>query len=106
MASITGSQRQEGLFASAEPSSKRPSAKKEEGELANVTVAAVQAAREVIEAGVAKVLLRAPAAGTIAILVSEIGETCMADEPLLTFAPGNGIWFRFNARRDNLADWR
>ena len=74
--------------------------------MANVTVAAAQAAREVIEAGVAKVLLRAPAAGTIAILVSEIGETCMADEPLLTFAPGNGIWFRFNARRDNLADWR
>jgi HlyD family secretion protein len=46
----------------------------EEKALADATVAAAEAALDVIEAGAAKMLLRAPQSGTIATLVAEPGD--------------------------------
>jgi HlyD family secretion protein len=74
----------------------------EERALADATVGAAEAARDVVEARAAKMLLRAPAAGTIAILATEIGEAIVAGEPVLTLASDQGLWFGFSLREDAL----
>lgn len=74
----------------------------EERALADATVAAAEAARDVVEARAAKMLLRAPAAGVIAILASEVGEAVVPGAPVLTIVPDNGVWFGFNLREDAL----
>src|SRR5690242_1235132 len=74
----------------------------EERALADATVAAAEAAQAVVEARAAKMLLRAPSAGVIAILVAEIGEAVVPGEPVLTMVPDNGLWFGFNLREDTL----
>ena len=74
----------------------------EERALADATVAAAEAARDVVEARAAKMLLRAPASGVIAILAAEIGEAVVPGEPVLTMVPDNGVWFGFNLREDAL----
>ena len=56
----------------------------EERALADATVVAAEAARDVVEARAAKMLLHAPAAGTVAILVAEVGEAVVPGEPVLT----------------------
>jgi HlyD family secretion protein len=72
----------------------------QERALADATVSAAEAARDVIQARAAKMLLRAPVAGTIATLVAEPGEAVVPGEPVLTMIPDNGIWFGFNLRED------
>ena len=57
---------------------------------------------DVVEARAAKMLLHAPAAGTVAILVAEVGEAVVPGEPVLTLVPDNGTWFGFNLREDAL----
>jgi HlyD family secretion protein len=74
----------------------------EERAFADATVAAAEAARDVIEARAAKMLLRAPAAGTVAIEVAEPGEAVVPGEAVLTIIPDHGIWFGFNLREDEL----
>jgi HlyD family secretion protein len=74
----------------------------EERALADATVAAAEAARDVVEARAAKMLLTAPADGVIAILASEVGEAVVPGAPVLTMIPDNGIWFGFNLREDAL----
>jgi HlyD family secretion protein len=74
----------------------------EERALADATVAAAEAARDVIQARAAKMLLRAPASGTVAILAPEVGEAVVPGEPVLTMVPQNGLWFGFNLREDAL----
>ncbi len=74
----------------------------EERALADATLAAAEAARDVVEARAAKMLLRAPAAGTIAIEAAEPGEAVVPGEPVLTMVPDNGVWFGFNVREDRL----
>ncbi len=74
----------------------------EERTLADATVGAAEAARDVVEARAGKMLLRAPASGTIAILVAEVGEAVVPGEPVLTLVPDNGIWFGFSLREDAL----
>jgi HlyD family secretion protein len=74
----------------------------EERSLADDTLAASAAARDVVEARAAKMLLRAPVAGTIAIEAAEPGEAVVPGEPVLTMVPGHGIWFGFNLREDQL----
>lgn len=76
----------------------------EERALADATVAAAEAARDVVEARAAKMLLRAPVAGTIAIEAAEPGEAVVPGEPVLTMVPEHGIWFGFNLREDQLHD--
>jgi HlyD family secretion protein len=75
----------------------------EERALADVTVAAAEAARDVVEMRAAKMLLRAPDSGVIAIMAAEVGEAVVPGEPVLTMVPDHGIWFGFNIREDALA---
>jgi HlyD family secretion protein len=76
----------------------------EERALADATLAASETARDVVEARAAKMLLRAPMAGTIAIEAAEPGEAVVPGEPVLTMVPEHGIWFGFNLREDQLHD--
>jgi HlyD family secretion protein len=74
----------------------------EERALADATLTASEAARDVVEARAEKMLLRAPAAGTIAIRAAELGEAVVPGEPVLTMVPDLGLWFGFNLREDQL----
>jgi HlyD family secretion protein len=74
----------------------------EERALADATVTAAVAARDVVEARAAKMLLRAPTSGTVAIRVAEVGEAVVPGEPVLTITPDDGVWFGFNLREDAL----
>jgi HlyD family secretion protein len=75
----------------------------EECTLADVVVAAAEAARDVVEKRAEKMLLRAPTSGVIAILPAEVGEAVVPGEPVLTMVADGGIWFGFNVREDVLA---
>jgi multidrug resistance efflux pump len=74
----------------------------EERALADATVRASEAARDVVEARAAKMLLRAPTAGIVGTLVPEVGEAIVPGEPVLTFTPNRSHWFAFNVREDAL----
>ena len=74
----------------------------EERALADASVGLAEAVRDVVEARAAKMLLHAPASGTIAIGVAEVGEAVVPGEPVLTLIPDNGVWFGFNLREDKL----
>jgi HlyD family secretion protein len=74
----------------------------EERALADAQVRAAEAARDVVEARAAKMLLRAPAAGVVGIVVPEAGEAVVPGEPVLTLLPDHGLWFGFNLREDAL----
>ncbi|MFL5281487.1 MAG: HlyD family efflux transporter periplasmic adaptor subunit [Rhodopila sp.] len=47
-------------------------------------------------------LLRAPAAGQISLVVPEVGEAVVPGETVLTLVPDGGVWFGFNVREDAL----
>ncbi|MDR3532198.1 MAG: biotin/lipoyl-binding protein [Rhodopila sp.] len=74
----------------------------EERALADAQVRAAEAARDVVEAKAAKMLLHAPAAGVVGLIVPEIGEAVVPGEPILTLVPAGGFWFGFNLREDAL----
>jgi HlyD family secretion protein len=74
----------------------------EERALADANVALAEAAQAVVEARAAKMLLRAPSPGTVAILVAEVGEAVVPGEPVLTMVPESALWFGFNLREDAL----
>jgi HlyD family secretion protein len=74
----------------------------EERALADATVGLAEASRDVVEARAAKMLLRAPASGAIAIQVAEVGEAVVPGEPVLTLVSANGLWFGFSLREDAL----
>jgi HlyD family secretion protein len=74
----------------------------EERALADAQVTVTETARDVLEARVAKLELRAPVAGVVGLLVPEIGEAVTPGEPVLTLLPDAGIWFGFNLREDAL----
>jgi HlyD family secretion protein len=74
----------------------------EERALADATVASAEAARDVVEARAAKMLLRAPSSGVVAILATEVGEAIVPGAPVLTILPANALWFGFNLREDAL----
>jgi HlyD family secretion protein len=77
---------------------------KEERALADAQLRAAEAARDVIEARAAKMLLRAPAAGEIGLVVPEVGEAVVPGETVLTLVPDGGVWLGFNVREDALGD--
>jgi HlyD family secretion protein len=74
----------------------------EERALADAAVTLAEAARDVVEARAAKMLLRAPASGMAAILAAEVGEAAVPGAPVMTMVPDNGAWFGFNLREDAL----
>ena len=74
----------------------------EERALADAQLHAAEAARDVVEARAAKMLLRAPAAGEIGLIVPEVGEAVVPGETVLTLLPDGGVWFGFNLREDAL----
>lgn len=76
---------------------------REERALADAQLHAAEAARDVVEARAAKMLLRSPAAGEIGLVVPEIGEAVVPGETVLTMTPDGGVWFGFNVREDTLS---
>jgi len=76
----------------------------EERALADARVGVAEAALAVLEARAAKLVLTAPSAGTVALLVPEVGENVVPGEAVLTVMPENGIWFGFNLREDRLGN--
>jgi HlyD family secretion protein len=74
----------------------------EERALADAQLHAAEAARDVVEARAAKMLLRAPGAGEIGLIVPEVGEAVVPGETVLTLLPDAGVWFGFNVREDAL----
>jgi HlyD family secretion protein len=74
----------------------------EERALADALVRASAAARDVVQARAAKMLLQAPVAGTVGTIVPEVGEAIVPGEPVLTFTPDKAHWFGFNLREDAL----
>ena len=74
----------------------------EERALADAQVHAAEAARDVVEARAAKMLLRAPATGPIGLIVPELGEAVIPGETVVTLLPDDGTWFGFNLREDAL----
>jgi HlyD family secretion protein len=74
----------------------------EERTVADATVALAEAQQAVVEARAAKMLLRAPSSGAVAILVAEVGEAVVPGEPVLTLIPDNAAWFGFSVREDAL----
>jgi len=74
----------------------------EERALADAQLHAAEAARNVVEARAAKMLLRVPAAGEIGVIVPEVGEAVVPGETVLTLLPDGGVWFGFNVREDAL----
>ena len=77
----------------------------EERALADAQLHAAEAARDVVEARAAKMLLRAPATGTIGLVAPELGEAIIPGETVLTLVPEGGVWFGFNLREDALGDY-
>ena len=59
----------------------------EERALADAQLHAAEAARDVVEARAAKMLLRAPTAGEIGLIVPEVGEAVVPGETVLTLLP-------------------
>jgi HlyD family secretion protein len=76
----------------------------EERALADAQLHAAEAARDVVEARAAKMLLRAPAAGTIGVVAPELGEDVIPGETVLTLVPDGGEWLGFNMREDAPGD--
>jgi HlyD family secretion protein len=75
---------------------------REERAIANAKVEVAVAAVAVIAARVAKLRIRAPSDGAVALLVAEPGEAVAPGQPLMTLEePGRG-WASFNLREDQL----
>ncbi len=68
----------------------------------DASVTTAEAAREVVAERAAKMLLRAPCSGVVALLASEPGEAVVPGEPVVTMVPDNGVWFGLNLREDML----
>ncbi len=76
----------------------------EQRAVADAEVAKAAAAVSVVAAGVAKLQLRAPADGTVALLVAEPGEAIVPGQPVMTVEPSGRQWVSLNLREDQLGD--
>lgn len=76
----------------------------EQRAVADAEVAKAAAAVSVVAAGVAKLQLRAPADGTVALLVAEPGEAIVPGQPVMTVQPSGRQWVSLNLREDQLGD--
>jgi HlyD family secretion protein len=75
---------------------------REERAIADAQVQAATAALAVLERQLEKTIMRAPADGTVTVVVAEIGENVAAGEPVLTVQRAGAEWMSFNAREDVL----
>jgi HlyD family secretion protein len=78
----------------------------EQRKVADAEVAKAAAAVAVVAARVAKLQLRAPQDGTIALLVAEPGEAIIPGQPVMTLRPTGERWASFNLREDQLGRLR
>ena len=74
----------------------------EQRAIADAQVKAAAAALAVLERRLDKTRLRAPADGTVSVIVAEIGENVHAGEPVLAIQEAGKHWLSFNAREDLL----
>jgi HlyD family secretion protein len=75
---------------------------REERDIADAQVQAATAALAVLERQLEKTIMRAPADGTVTVIVAEVGENVAAGEPVLTVQRTGAEWMSFNAREDVL----
>ena len=75
---------------------------KEERAIADVQVEAATSALVVLERRLDKTILRAPADGTVSVIVAEVGENIHAGQPVLVIEVTGKQWLSFNAREDTL----
>ena len=74
----------------------------EERAIADAQVLAATAAVDVLERRLGKTILRAPADGTVQVIVAEVGEAVRAGQPVLTIEEITKRWLSFNVREDRL----
>jgi HlyD family secretion protein len=74
----------------------------EQRAIAEAQVQAAQAALAVLERRLEKTNLRAPADGTISVIVAEVGEAVRAGQPVLAIEETGKPWLSFNLREDAL----
>jgi HlyD family secretion protein len=75
---------------------------REERAIADAQVKAAATAVAVLERRLDKTTLRAPADGTVTVIVAEVGENVRAGQPVLAVAATDKQWLSFNAREDML----
>ena len=75
---------------------------KEERAIADVQVEAAASALVVLERRLDKTILRAPADGTVSVIVAEVGENIHAGQSVLVIEVTGKQWLSFNAREDTL----
>jgi HlyD family secretion protein len=75
---------------------------KEERVIADAQVKAAAAALAMLEQRLDKTILRAPAHGTVSVIVAEVGENIHAGQPVLVIEAAGKQWLSFNAREDLL----
>ena len=75
---------------------------KEERAIADAQVKAAASALAVLERRLDKTVLRAPADGTVSVIVAEVGENIHAGQPVLVIEATGKQWLSFNAREDLL----
>lgn len=74
----------------------------EQKAIADAQVQAAQAAVAVLERRLEKTRLRAPAEGTVSVIVAEVGEAVRAGQPVLAIEETGKPWLSFNLREDAL----
>jgi HlyD family secretion protein len=74
----------------------------EERAIADAKVLAAAAELAVLERRLEKNTLRAPADGTVQVVVAEVGEAIRAGQPVLTIETALNRWLSFNVREDRL----
>lgn len=79
---------------------------REELAVADAKVTSAAASASVIAARVAKLRIRAPADGTVALIVAEPGEAVIPDQPVMTLEAAGRRWASFNLREDQFGDLR
>jgi HlyD family secretion protein len=75
---------------------------REERAIADAQVLAATAAVDVLARRLEKTILRAPADGTVQVIVAEVGEAVRAGQPVLTIEEISKRWLSFNVREDRL----
>jgi HlyD family secretion protein len=75
---------------------------REERAIADAQVQAAAAALAVLERRLDKMILRAPAAGVVSVIATEVGENVRAGQPILVIEAAGEQWLSFNVREDHL----
>src|SRR3984957_14772012 len=76
---------------------------KEERAIADAQVLASAAAGAVLERGLEKMVLRAPADGVVSVVAAEVGENVRPGQAILMVEAAGRQWLSFNVREDHLS---